>query len=211
MPAWLLLISRDAHLARAVSHTLYRFGGGHQLWTVENVDHARRRLAGNSHLPSAIILDEPFLRRESMEAVAGEFVWFAPVIAIARPARQSRLAPLVAEAKLDFVLRDAHYIPLTLALVERAIRWEREVDEQIRSAGPPPPEAPRAEGSPQESLRLVGNVLDCLETVFSERSRLSTPAARRLDRLADLAFELKQSLRDPSGRPEDGVGPAPCR
>jgi hypothetical protein len=211
MAEWLLVISRDAELARAISHALCRFGSGHQLWAVENVGRARSQLSGKSNLPSSIVIDELFLRGEPMAAVADEFAWFAPVIVIARPARQTQLARLVAAGKADFVPRDDHYIPLTVALVERTIRWEKEVEEQIRRAEPVPAFDPGPEGSSVESLRLVGNVLDCLETVFSERSRLSAPTARRLDRLADLAFELKRSLRELVGHSENEIEPIPYR
>lgn len=201
MAGWLLLISRDTGLTRELGRALVRAGGGCQLWAVESVARARRRLEGRENLPAAVVLDELFLEDEALEDVAEEFSWYAPVIAIGHPGCQPLMVPLVAEGTVDFLSRDDHFIPLAAAMVERSLRWEREVDERIRQAAANPPDAPQTEPAcdpediPVEALRLLGAILDNLEIVLADRASLPTRAARRLGRAADLAFDLKGGLR----------------
>lgn len=200
MSAWLLAVSRDAHLAQAIASARFRARATHQLWAIENPGRARHCLTSTARKPSVIVLDELFLRGEPLLPVAGEFAGFAPVIFIARPSAQIRLAPLVAQGKVDFVPRDDHYIPLTAALVERAIRWEQEAEEESARQAPARQSPPIAESvsgasSDETASRMVGRLLDHLESVFNERCRLTPSAAHRLDRIADLAFELKQFLQ----------------
>jgi hypothetical protein len=201
MAGWLLLISRDTGLTRELGHALVRSGGGCQLWAVESVARARRRLEGRENLPAAVVIDELFLEAEALEDVAEEFSWYAQVIAVGHPGRQPLMVPLVAEGKVDFLSRDDHFIPLAAAMVERSLRWEQEVDERIRQAAANPPTAPEAppapdpEGFPAEALRLLGGILDNLEIVLADRASLPARTARRLGRAADLAFDLKGGLR----------------
>lgn len=207
MPGWLLLISRDTGLGPALGRALVRAGGGFQLWAVDSAEQARRCLARRDSLPTAVVIDELFLENDSLEDVAEEFSWYAPVIAIGHAGRQPRMAPLVAEGKVDFLSRDDHFIPLAAAMVERALRWEEEVDERIRQAAALPPDPPRGapspdpDGFPAEALRLLSAILDNLETVLADRGHLPTAAARRLGRAADLAFDLKSGLRLLAGQP----------
>ncbi len=208
MAGWLLLISRDTGLTRALGCALVRVRGGCQLWAVESPEQARRCLARRDTLPVAIVIDELFLESEALEDIAEEFSWYAPVIAIGRAGRQPRMAPLVAEGKVDFLSRDDHFIPLAAAMVERALRWEQEVDEHIRQAAANPQQAatrtepsPDPEGFPAEALRLLGAILDNLETVLADRGHLPTASVRRLGRAADLAFDLKTGLRLLAGQP----------
>jgi hypothetical protein len=208
MAGWLLLLSRDTGLTRALGSALVRVRGGCQLWAVESSERARQCLARRDTLPEAVVIDELFLEGDALEDVAEEFSWYAPVIAIGHAGRQPRMAPLVAEGKVDFLSRDDHFIPLAAAMVERALRWEQEVDERIRQAAALPVEATRSapspdpNGFPVEALRLLGAILDNLETVLADRARLSTAAARRLGRAADLAFDLQGGLRLLAGHPD---------
>jgi hypothetical protein len=208
MAGWLLLLSRDTGLTRALGRTLVRAGGGCQLWAVGSSEQARRSLARRDALPVAIVIDELFLENEAVENVAEEFSWYAPIIAIGRAGRQPRMAPLVAEGDVDFLSRDDHFIPLAAAMVERTLRCEQEVDEHLRQAAANHQPATRAEASvdhdgfPAEALRLLGAILDNLETVLADRAHLPTAAARRLGRAADLAFDLKSGLRLLAGQPD---------
>ena len=201
MPRWMLLISRDTGLGPALGRALLRAGGGCQLWAVESAEQARRCLARRDTLPAAIVIDELFLENDALEDIAEEFSWYAPVIAIGHAGRQPRMAPLVAEGKVDFLSRDDHFIPLAAAMVERFLRWEQEVDEHIRHAATAPQAVARSapspdpDGFPAEALRLLSAILDNLETVLADRGHLPTAAARRLGRAADLAFDLKTGLR----------------
>lgn len=207
MPGWLLVISRDTGLGPALGRALLRAGGGCQLWAVDSAEQARRCLARRDGLPTAVVIDELFLENDPLEDVAEEFSWYAAVIAIGHAGRQPRMAPLVAEGKVDFLSRDDHFIPLAAAMVERALRWEQEVDEHIRRAAALPTDprptaaSPDPDGFPVEALRLLGAILDNLETVLADRGRLPTAAARRLGRAADLAFDLKSGLRLLAGHP----------
>jgi hypothetical protein len=213
MSGWLLLVSRDTGLTRALGRALVRARGGCLLWAVESSEAARRCLARRDTLPAAIVIDELFLENEALEDVAEEFSWYAPLIAIGQGARQPRLAPLVADGKVDFLSRDDHFIPLAAAMVERALRWEHEVDEHIRQAAAipqpatPPELLPDPDGFPAEALRLLGGILDNLETVLADRGHLPTAAARRLGRAADLAFDLKSALRLLAGHPDPQAKP----
>jgi hypothetical protein len=214
MPGWLLLISRDTGLQPALGRAMVRAGGGCQLWSVGSAEQARRCLARRDRLPTAVVIDELFLENDSLEDFAEEFSWYAPVIAIGHAGRQPRMAPLVAEGKVDFLSRDDHFIPLAAAMVERALRWEQEVDEQIRQAAANPQQAPTRtepspdpDGFPAEALRLLGAILDNLETVLADRTRLPNAAARRLGRAADLAFDLKTGLRLLAGHTSPETGP----
>jgi plasmid stabilization system protein ParE len=208
MPGWLLLISRDTELTRALGRALVRTRGGCQLWAVGSSEQARRSIARRDTLPAIIVIDELFLENGALEDVAEEFSWYAPLIAIGQAGRQPRMAPLVAEGKLDFLSRDDHFIPLAAAMVERAVRCEQEVDEQIRQAaanpraGKPTEPSLDPEGFPAAALRLLGAILDNLDTVLADRAHLPTAAARRLGRAADLAFDLKTGLRLLAGHPE---------
>jgi hypothetical protein len=168
---------------------------------VARAETARERFARCESLPTAVVLDELFLEAGAIEDVAEEFSWFAPVIAIGQAGRQSRLASLVADGKADFLCRDDHFIPLAAAMVERALRWEKEVDERIRlDAEKPVSElhkdpGPDPDGFPVEALRILGGIIDNLEAVLTDRRSLPAAAARRLGRAADLAFDLKGGLR----------------
>jgi hypothetical protein len=199
---WLLAISRDAELAQALTRVLIRNGGRGQLWAAESPEQARLRLADRNSLPSIIVIDEPFLRQELLTAVAEEFAWYAPLVLIAKPEREARLASLVAEGKADVVLRSDSFIPMVEALVERTLRWEREMERQIAlpaanaiAAGAGGQREPGENGFPMEALRGIGAILDILERVLSERSQLPAGAAKRLERVADLAFDMKRGLR----------------
>lgn len=203
MSGWLLAISRDTELVRGLSRILLRARGGYQLWAVEDAQRARRRLRGSGGLPAAIVLDELFLGGEPLRQVTEEFSWFAPLIVIARPEQQALLALLVGAGKADFVARDDNYIPLALALAERALRREKASYEQARlaqqEASMP---APDPDGLVQEAVRLVGGLLDNLDFALDDRCQLPGRLAKRLERAADLAFELKRNLRCLAGQPQ---------
>jgi len=216
MAGWLLAISRDTGLTRALGRVLARAGGGCQLWAVESPERARRCLARHDSLPEAVVIDELFLDGDALEDVAEEFAWYAPVIAIGHPGRQPRMVPLVADGKVDFLSRDDHFIPLAAAMVERAVRWEQELDNQIRQAAAAKPAdarqgdpAPDPDSFPVEALRLLGAILDNLEVVLSDRGHLPEAAARRLGRAADLAFDLKGGLRLLAGYVSQENNPKP--
>ncbi|HVB34609.1 MAG TPA: hypothetical protein VNJ52_09590 [Patescibacteria group bacterium] len=217
MAEWLLAISRDTELTRALARLLIRQGCRGQLWAVENAEQARLGLCGRNSLPLAIVIDELFLREEPLAAVAEEFSWYAPLILVARPEHQVQVASLVAEGKADFVPRGDYFIPLAAALVERTLRWEREVHERIqlpeRQAtwlDASRDQAPDEDGFPVEALRIIGAILDNLELVLGERSRLPGNVVRRLGRVTDLAFDMKNGLRLLAGYADreeaDGVG-----
>lgn len=203
MAGWLLVISRDTELTRILSRLLIRKGGRGQLWAVESPEQARRVLGERDNFPFSIVIDELFLRQEALAAVAEEFSWYASLIVVARPEHQGQMASLVAEGKTDFVPRGDYFIPMAAALVERTLRWEGEVEEQIRLAAQQDATRPNAgrgqtldsDGFPAEALRTIGAILDNLELVLRERSRLPVSLARRLGRVADLAFDMKQGLR----------------
>lgn len=202
MAGWLLAISRDTELTRTLSRLLIRKGGRGQLWAVESPEQARRELGERENLPFAVLIDELFLREEALASVAEEFSWYAPLIVVARPQRQAQMASLVAEGKADFVPRNDYFIPLAAALVERTLQWESEIEQQFRlveqsatEPGASRDQGPGDDGFPAEALRTIGAILDNLDLVLSERSRLPVSLARRLGRVADLAFDLKQGLR----------------
>ncbi len=215
MAGWLLVISRDTELTRALTRLLIRSGDRGQLWAVDSAEKARGKLSERERMPFAILIDELFSGVEPLTAVAEEFAWYAPLILVAFPRRQTQLASLVAEGKADLVTRGDYFIPMAAAVVERALRWECEVEQQIRSYGEPvvdgePGRESDPEGFPAEALRMIGAMLDNLELVMSERSRLPDGIARRLGRVADLAFDMKQGLRLLAGYPDHedagGVG-----
>jgi hypothetical protein len=202
MAGWLLAISRDTELTRALAHVLIRNGSPNQLWAVDCPERARQALIDRESLPAVIVVDELFLREEPLASVAEEFSWYAPLVLVAKPAKHAQLASLIAEGKADLVPRGDYFTPLAAALVERSLRWEREIEQQIvlsewkvarTVAGREG--KPDEDGFPTEALRSVGAILDSLERVLSERSQLPLGAARRLERITDLAFDLKQSLR----------------
>ncbi|HEV2387181.1 MAG TPA: hypothetical protein VGS20_07985 [Candidatus Acidoferrales bacterium] len=200
---WLLAISRDTELAEGLRRVLLRAREGYQLWAEEDIERARRRLGGCSSLPAAIVLDELFLRGESLGGVAEELCPIAPLIVIARPDRQARLAGLVAAGKADFVSREDNYLPLALALAERTLRWEKGANEQAHLAQQELPlAAPDPDGLAQQALRLIDSLLDHLDVALAGRCQLPPRLAKRLDRAADIAFELKRDLRCLAGQPE---------
>ncbi len=152
-----------------------------------------------------ILLDEPFLDGASLAALTEEFSWCGPVVGIGNREGAFRIAPLVAAGRADFVYRDASFLPLALALVERALGCEQEIDRRIEEADAAAARAPECnwlpdpDGFPEEALRLLGAILENLEIVLSEPERIPA-AARRLGRAADLAFDLKTGLRLLAGR-----------
>ncbi|HVB98059.1 MAG TPA: hypothetical protein VNJ12_01845 [Candidatus Dormibacteraeota bacterium] len=199
MAGWLLAVSRDTELIRVLTRLLMRSGGG-QLWAVESAEQARQRLGERDSLPFTILIDDLFLREESLPAVLEEFSWYAPLIVVALPRRQAQLASVVAEGKANFVSRGDYFIPLAAALVERTLRWDREVELQVRSCGQAAIHGAAGQdgdpdGFPMQALRTIGAILDNLEIVMAERSRLPREIARRLGRVADLAFDMKEGLR----------------
>jgi hypothetical protein len=201
MAGWLLAISRDTGLGRALGRAVVRHGRGCQFWAVESVERAWRRLYERDSLPVVIVIDELFLRGEPLASVADEFVSHAPLIVIGRAVHQAQLASYVAEGKADFVLRDDRCVPLVAALVERALRWERDVEEEMQLAERrrlecrERPVEPDEDSFPEQALRQLGAILDHLESVLGQRKLLSAEATRRLGHAADLAFDLKDGLR----------------
>lgn len=201
MTGWLLAISRDTELSRALVRAVVRQGRGCQFWAVESVERARQRLHDRNSEPVLIVIDELFLRGEPLVPVVAEFACHAPLIVIGRSVHQAQLAGHVAAGKADFVLRDDRCVPLVTALVERALRWERNVEEEMQLAercrldrreGPTEPDE---NGFPEQALRQLGAILDNLEFVLGQRKLLPAAVARRLGRATDLAFDLKDGLR----------------
>ncbi len=172
-----------------------------------------RRLNECDTPPVLIVIDEPFLRGRPVVAFAEELVTYAPIVVIGHPDHQMQIAAGVAEGKVDFVLRDGRCIPMVTALVERALRWESEIEEQIQLAELSRQERPDRQadedGFPEQALRLLGAILDNLEIVLSDRRRLPTAAVRRLCRMADLAFDLKEGLRLLAGYVAHDSDPGP--
>lgn len=206
MAGWFLVISRDSELTRSLARTLIRNNDRRHLWAVGGAEQARRELASRKSLPTSILIDELFLRGESLTTVSEEMAWYAPLILVARPERQGQAARLVSEGKADFVPRGEHFIPLACALVERTLRWERETEEQIRllEQFAMEREFHRAreidrDHFPAEALRMVGAMLDHLELLLGERSHLPEGVGRRLGRVADIAFDLKKALNRRAG------------
>lgn len=214
MAGWLLAISRDPELTRSLSRLLNRHGGRDQLWTVDCPAQARQGLRDRESLPSTILIDEQLLREEPLAEVAEEFTWYAPVVLVARPDQQARVASLVAEGNVDFVPRGDYYIPLATALIDRNLRWNRELEKQC-DQGQVFPAAPDGSDTdefpksdlPQEALRMIGMIISNLEMTLRERSHLPPAVSRRLERMTDLAFDLKDGLRLLASGP-DRVDPA---
>lgn len=202
MAGWLLAISRDAELTRSLGRLLIRKGAQEQLWTVDSLSQARRGLGDRESLPSTILIDEQLLQEEQLAAVAEEFTWYAPVVLVAPPDRQARVASLIAEGNADFVPRGDYYIPLATALIERNLRWKRELEqlhsqEQTSAAAPDCTVSDNSQESkfPVEALRMIGMIIHNLELTLHERSHLPAGVSRRLERMTDLAFDLKDGLR----------------
>ena len=204
MAGWLLAISRDAELTRSLARLLMRQGGQDQLWTVDSPVQARRGLGDRASLPSTILIDELLLREEPLVSVAEEFSWYAPLVLIARPDQQAHMASLIAEGNADFVPRSDYYIPLATALIERNLRWTREFGNRHRqlqapaavpTPGKPSPSESTESDSSAEALRMLGVIIDTLEQTLSERAHLPDGVSQRLERVTDLTFDLKDSLR----------------
>jgi hypothetical protein len=202
MTGWMLAISRDTGLTQAIDLRLFRGSAHLPLWAVASVKEARQQLIARKSSPLAILIDELFIGDEPLATVAREFASYAPLILVARPERQSQLASLVAEGKADFVSRGDHYVPMAVALVERTLRWEEEIEAYLRSRqqacleGESQVAAAPDDGTfSMEALRTVETMIDILDPVLAEPSRLPHAVARRLARVSDLAFDLKRGLR----------------
>jgi hypothetical protein len=211
LTGWLLAITRDVELIRGLRSASMRDGRACQLWPVESIEQARNLLNERQRFPLLILLDEPFLEGASLAALTEEFSWCAPVVSVGNREGAFRIAPLVAAGRADFVYRDDSFLPLALALVERALGCEQEIDRRIAHADAAAAQAPECawlpdpDGFPEEALRLLGSILENLEIVLSEPERIPV-AARRLGRVADLAFDLKAGLRLLAGRAPSGTG-----
>ena len=210
MTGWLLAITRDVELIRGLRSLAMRDGRACQIWSAESVDQARAFLNQRQQFPLLILLDEPFLEGASLASLTEEFSWCGPVVGIGNREGAFRIAPLVAAGRADFVYRDGSFLPLALALAERTLGCEQEIDRRVGEAEVRAADAPESgwlpdpDGFPEEALRLLGAILENLQTALSDR-RLAPAAARRLGRTADLAFDLKAGLRLLAGRTPSGT------
>ena len=202
MAGWLLVISHDTELIRSLARLITRQGGQEQLWAADSPAQARHRLGERGSLPSAILIDELLLCGEPLAAVAEEFSWYAPLVLVARPDEQARVAPLIAEGNADFVPRGNYYVPLAAALIERNLRWTREFEKrhaQLQAPAAAPDGAGQSDFQENkfsvEALRMVGVIIDNLEQTLSERAHLPEGVSKRLERVTDLTFDLKDGLR----------------
>jgi signal transduction histidine kinase len=210
-----LLVVSDSTLAQQLIGELVRGGRHYQLPIATNLNQARARLLRVA--PVAILLDESALDGEQLEVAARELRRSGPVVVVASPERQvesARLAELVSAGDVDFVARVGIFLPMDLALLER--RMGRREQSEVRTSPPlrlrPAPDGagPRseqagwatAEGFADfgEILRHEVNnpltgILGKAELLLARRDQLPPAAVHRLETIADLTLQLRETIR----------------
>jgi signal transduction histidine kinase len=146
---------------------------------------------------SVTLLDEtsrPKRGENSLEGSVSFFAQAAPVVVVAEPEQQAKLAPAIVSGRVDFVVRRGNYAALAAGLVERRVRLS---DAMRRPASLFEEEL---SGDFGEILRHEVNnpltgILGNAELLLAGCEGLPPGSFERLKTIAQLAVRLRETVR----------------
>jgi signal transduction histidine kinase len=187
-----LLGVADVEFARRLVGEILRSGKVCQLPVASNLEQLQAKLARVS--PQVILLDESAVGDTYLEEAARQFTVAAPVIVVASPERQKRMAHLVALGEVEFVAREGDFVQLAAGLIERRLRWAEDAESSLR---PPWSVLPEdfAEILRHEINNPLTGILGNAELVLAQRDKLSAPMIQRLETVVELAVRLREVIR----------------
>ena len=193
-----LLVVSDSTLAQQLIGELVRGGRHYQLPIATNLAQARARLRRVA--PVVILLDDSALNGEPLEVAARELRRFGPVVVVASPERQvesARLAELVSAGDVDFVARASTFLPIALALLERRVRLVEQSEARHGAAGRATSEgfADFGEILRHEVNNPLTGILGNAELLLARRDQLPPAAVHRLETIAELTVQLRETIR----------------
>jgi signal transduction histidine kinase len=188
----------DSRLAKRLADEVGRFTSLDALACPASLEELRDTVTRTR--PGAILLDDMFLGGVPLLESLCRLTEIAPVILLAPAARQAQAADLVAEGDLEFVVRVGDFVPLTVSLLERRVRWaERGKSASGRSWAELPEDI--AEIFRHEINNPLTGILGNAELLLAHRDRMHATDAQRLETVVSLAVRLRETVRRLSNFP----------
>ena len=207
-----LLISDDAGFCARTRKELQSRETSLRVSMVNSVDAARR--AVEYEAPSVIVLEAAAIQTKGsaqkpprLDAVVSSLAGYAPVVVMGKESRPKELDALVASGAADFVKASESNLPVAAELVERRLKQNRIVTEQVRRA-----KAESGAGKSEDDAEDFGQllrhelnnpltgILGNAELLLSEVRRkndgqLPQGGQMRLETIAALAVRLRETVR----------------
>ncbi|HEY0704057.1 MAG TPA: histidine kinase dimerization/phospho-acceptor domain-containing protein [Candidatus Acidoferrales bacterium] len=156
--------------------------------------------------PRVILLDDDLANGNPLKEFLRQLSEAAPVVLIASFERQREIAPLVAEAKIEFVGREGDFVPLAASLVLRHLRTTKRAPlEFTPAAGPMSDEL--SEIFRHDINNPLTGILGNAELVLSHSAGFPPADVQRLQTVVELAVRLRETIRQLSDALEAQSGP----
>lgn len=157
-------------------------------------DYEQLQRGGAESVPAIVIVDEPVLASGHSAMSAEDLAALAPLVFIASPLAIDKLAGLVAEGRVDPVVRAGNYLPLASAFAKRRLRQWRQ---QIIPMPPPDPEyvVEVLENIRHEINNPLTGILGNAELLLAAGDHLNPTSLQRLQTIVDMAVRLRETVR----------------
>jgi signal transduction histidine kinase len=182
----------EEHAAERLAHDLQALDLPLRFASIRESDALQRRAVES--LPAILIVDEAVLAAWHATTSVEELALLAPLVLIASSPAIERLAGLVAEDRVDPVVRCGDYLPLASAFAQRRLRqWHQ----RMMQASLPELDnfAEVLENIRHEINNPLTGILGNSELLLAAGERLPAGAFHRLHTIVDLAVRLREKVR----------------
>jgi signal transduction histidine kinase len=187
-----LLGFADVAIAQRLAKEIERVTGGGTPAIASSLLQLRLLVARTT--PKVTVLDHSILEGTSFAEPLRQLAAKAPVILLAPPEIQTEIAGLVAGGEVEFVARVGDFVPLTIGLIERRLRWAA-MSNSITE--PPWAEFPGELATifRHEINNPLTGILGNAELLLAHCDRFSAVDTQRLQTVVNLAVRLRETIR----------------
>jgi signal transduction histidine kinase len=152
----------------------------------------RLREMANRDRPHVILVDDRLLDARSLYESIAELSAVVPTILVAPYDRQADVARLIADGQLEFVPRLGEWVPLAASLIERRLRWAKDLRSSIAT---PTGQSDIGELFRHEINNPLTGILGNAELILAHSDRLPAIDTQRIRTVVELAVRLRETVR----------------